>query len=145
MEATENQSEPQTVEPAASDQASKKRSRRSRWGAETEAGLKVLADESNGNPAKTEETPGEPQVKKRRSRWGPEEAKPALVPGTAIVLPASLAHLVDTCPEALALQRQLASVSDDGAHAGTMRPSNMHASKAVTADRMAHCQPLALS
>lgn len=100
---------------AAGDQEPRRRRKKSRWGAETEAGLQVLAA-SDGNhdsshPAGEQD---EPAPKKRRSRWSaPEEAKAtALVPGMpAIVLPPSVAHLIDTNPEALELQRQLGTVS----------------------------------
>jgi len=87
------------------------RKRRSRWGKETEAGLKVLqgSDDAEALPLSGDDGDGEPAQKKpRKSRWSDEPAQ-QLVPG--VVLPPSLAHLVDTNPESLELQRQLGNVS----------------------------------
>jgi hypothetical protein len=112
----------------------KTRKKRSRWGAETEAGLKVLAGDDVPHvqqPAEGQQ-PGEVQQqaqqsapaddgagaeggrKKRRSRWEPEtEAKPALFQGLQIALPPAIAALVDihVDPRVMELQRQLNTVS----------------------------------
>lgn len=78
----------------------KRKDKKSRWGEETEAGLKVLQE--------TDEPAPEPAPKKRRSRWEPEENKAANLP---VALPAGLAHLVDFNPETLELQRQLNNIN----------------------------------
>lgn len=108
------------------DQADKKsRRKRSRWGAETEAGLKVLAGadvEQVQQPAEQQQPQqstkatddAEAGRKKRRSRWEPEtETKPALIQGLQIALPPSIAALVDmhVDPKVMELQRQLNNVS----------------------------------
>eukprot|EP00879_Flechtneria_rotunda_P016793 GHRR01017577.1.p1 GENE.GHRR01017577.1~~GHRR01017577.1.p1 ORF type:complete len:505 (+),score=142.42 GHRR01017577.1:148-1662(+) len=114
-------------QPAASGKRERKK-KKSRWGAETEAGLKVLAGadveelQQEEQPAeqagdKPGDTPGddkqqddEPARKKRRSRWEPEtDLKPATLPGLQIALPPSIAALVDIHldPQVLELQRQL--------------------------------------
>lgn len=112
----------------------KKRRKRSRWGAETEAGLKVLAgaEVEQGQPAGEQQQGQQPAAgatavaatdaageaeagrKKRRSRWEPEtEAKPGVLAGLQIALPPSIAALVDAHvdPKVMELQRQLNIVS----------------------------------
>lgn len=120
-------SEQQQLE-SPSDQ--KKRRKRSRWGAETEAGLKVLAGaevEQVQQPVAEQQQVQQPASatvatddgaeagrKKRRSRWEPEtEAKPAVLQGLQIALPPSIAALVDAHvdPKVMELQRQLNIVS----------------------------------
>jgi hypothetical protein len=113
------------------DQERKKR-KRSRWGAETEAGLKVLASaeiepEQVHPPAATEQQQQLVQQqsadgagaeaegrKKRRSRWEPEtQAQPGLLQSLQVALPPSIAALVDAHvdPKVMELQRQLNIVS----------------------------------
>jgi hypothetical protein len=128
----EQQTEQALESPSAADQ--KKRRKRSRWGAETEAGLKVLAgaDVEHGQPAGEQQQEQQPAAgatavaaadagaeaeagrKKRRSRWEPEtEVKPAVLAGLQIALPPSIAALVDAHvdPKVMELQRQLNIVS----------------------------------
>jgi hypothetical protein len=110
------------------DQQRKSRRKRSRWGAETEAGLKVLAGgdfEQVQAPAVEQQqeqqsvqaaTDGGAEAgrQKRRSRWEPEtETKPAVLQGLQIALPPSIAALVDAHvdPKVTELQRQLNIVS----------------------------------
>jgi splicing factor 1 len=77
--------------------------KKSRWGNETEAGMKVLAEKEEQPESE------EPPAKKRRSRWEPAEEK--IIPGMpGVKLPAHLMHLVDVNPETLELQRRLNSV-----------------------------------
>lgn len=110
------------------DQRKSRRERkRSRWGAETEAGLKVLAggeveqvqapvveQQQVQQPVQATDGGAEAGRKKRRSRWEPEtEAKPAVLQGLQIALPPSIAALVDAHvdPKVTELQRQLNIVS----------------------------------
>jgi hypothetical protein len=132
MEATDEQNavapapDPQTdaVEDPAAAAEERRQKRRSRWGAETEAGLKALGYSEDGSEQGTTAQPGdqeqgdgrdaggEPATKRRRNRWEPGDTKVAtLVPGLPpIVLPSSIAHLVDLNPESLELQRKLGAV-----------------------------------
>ena len=111
--------EEQQQQAAAEDQANataekrERRKKKSRWGAETEAGLKVLADKEEQQAPAEEKQEGEPAKKKRRSRWEPEESKPTVIPGMQIALPASVAHLMDlnVDPKVMEIQRQLTNVS----------------------------------
>ncbi len=107
--------EPPAVEEASSadPDSQKKRPRKARWGAETDAGKKVLESAA-------QQPEPEPAPKKRKSRWAPEPEQPAAVtsmvraiPGLPgqIILPAAIAALVDLNPETLELQRQLNAVS----------------------------------
>lgn len=104
-------SEAKAAKDRAAAERREKRRKNSRWGAETEAGLKVLAEKDEQPQEEKPQT--EPPAKKRRSRWEPEESKAAVIPGLQIALPASIAHLVDfnINPEALEIQRQLNNVS----------------------------------
>lgn len=148
MEA-QQQEEPQqqnsTEQQAAAAAAEKKaRRKRSRWGAETEAGLQVLAGADVVEQQQQQQQPAEQQQsaeaaaasagtdagadadaeagrKKRRSRWGPEtENKPGVLQGLQIALPPSIAALVDmhVDPKVMELQRQLNNVRHMGAHMG---------------------------
>lgn len=126
--------------------AERQQRRKKRWGQETEAGRQVLAqvtstasnqppnlDPTNaahappasehqaaaaeGEGAMTSPT-GEPAPKKKRSRWAPEEPALTTIPGLplGIVLPPTIAALVDINPETMELQRQLNAVRT-GMHA----------------------------
>jgi transcription initiation factor TFIID subunit TAF12 len=113
-------------------QEKKARRKRSRWGAETEAGLQVLAvaeveqlqqqqpvAEQQHTQQQQQQQPGsgdgtDAARKKRRSRWEPEtEAKPGIIQGLQIALPPAIAALVDAHvdPKTMELQRQLNIVS----------------------------------
>jgi hypothetical protein len=113
------ETEEQQQQAAAGDQGNatiekrERRKKKSRWGAETEAGLKVLADKEEHPAPAEDKQEGEPAKKKRRSRWEPEESKPTVIPGLQIALPASLAHLVDinVDPKVMEIQRHLTNVS----------------------------------
>lgn len=137
LDQTQLQMEPeqqpeQALESPSADQ--KKRRKRSRWGAETEAGLKVLAgaEVEQGQPAGEQQQGQQPAAgatavaaadaggeaeagrKKRRSRWEPEtEANSGVLAGLQIALPPSIAALVDAHvdPKVMELQRQLNIVS----------------------------------
>ncbi|WIA22186.1 hypothetical protein OEZ85_004520 [Tetradesmus obliquus] len=124
--------EEQAAEAAAAAAAERRaRKKKSRWGAETEVGLKVLAG-SDETPQQADQKQAdevqEPASKKRRSRWEPEsDAKPAAaaaaaaggggvltgLPGALALLPPSLAALVDihVDPKVMELQRQLNNVN----------------------------------
>ncbi|KAF6262591.1 hypothetical protein COO60DRAFT_1699170, partial [Scenedesmus sp. NREL 46B-D3] len=123
--------EDQAAEAAAAAAAAERRARKkkSRWGAETELGLKVLAgsdvvaeDPQQADQKQADEVQ-EPASKKRRSRWEPEsDSKPAAagtgavlqgLPGALALLPPSLAALVDihVDPQVLEIQRQLNNVN----------------------------------
>jgi len=123
------------------DQLEKKSKRkRSRWGAETEAGLKVLAGadvEQVQQPAEQQQPQQSAQAtddaeagrKKRRSRWEPEtETKPALIQGLQIALPPSIAALVDmhVDPKVMELQRQLNNVSIQDLSACSILQKHQH-------------------
>lgn len=112
-------------------QEKKARRKRSRWGAETEAGLQVLAGaevelqqqqpvaEQQHTQQQQQQQPGsgdgtDAARKKRRSRWEPEtEAKLGIIQGLQIALPPAIAALVDAHvdPKTMELQRQLNIVS----------------------------------
>eukprot|EP00883_Tetradesmus_obliquus_P014405 jgi/Sobl393_1/7448/SZX73474.1 len=121
--------EEQAAEAAAAAAAERRaRKKKSRWGAETEVGLKLLAG-SDETPQQADQKQAdevqEPASKKRRSRWEPEsDAKPAAaaaggggvltgLPGALALLPPSLAALVDihVDPKVMELQRQLNNVN----------------------------------
>jgi hypothetical protein len=117
----------------------RRKRKKSRWGAETEAGRRILesahqhAPSSGGGagaapsadaaaaaallpPGPVPGAPVDPAPKRRRSRWEPQEAAapplPAAVPGQ-IVLPDAIAQLISlhSDPKVLELQSQLKSVS----------------------------------
>lgn len=138
--------------------AERQQRRKKRWGQETEAGRQVLAQVTStasnqppnldpnaahappasehqaaaaeGEGAMTSPT-GEPAPKKKRSRWAPEEPALTTIPGLplGIVLPPTIAALVDINPETMELQRQLNAVRTD-----------MHA--CVCKKAMCSCKPL---
>lgn len=134
QEQQEQQDQQQELPSPTSDQKRQRR-KRSRWGAETEAGLKVLAGAEVDAQQGPQHPPAEQQQqqqslaaadgagdagaepegrKKRRSRWEPEsQAQPALLQGLQIALPPSIAALVDAHvdPRVMELQRQLNIVS----------------------------------
>lgn len=124
---------------AAEGREERKRRKKSRWGAETEAGLKVLegssqqtqtSDQQSAEPAPAAaatapsappadgggDASAEPAPKRRRSRWEQQEAKPApttQVTAGQIVLPEAIAALVNmhVDPKVVELQAQLKLVS----------------------------------
>jgi hypothetical protein len=129
----------QQLESPGQDQK-KCRRKRSRWGAETEAGLKVLAggeveqvqapvveQQQVQQPVQATDGGAEAGRKKRRSRWEPEtEAKPAVLQGLQIALPPSIAALVDVHVDlkVTELQRQLNNVS--ACRTGQQEPVQQH-------------------